>query len=98
MPNNVVPMPQHGSPPPGWTWDGQNWVCHEHHPQQIPPWGPWGPPFFGPQQPPWYPGANGGVTFSMEEPKHVIRGHFWWNGTVLAMFDGAAWVQIGPGV
>lgn len=64
-------------------------------PCNIPQWGPFPPPWFGPQQPPWYPGANAGVTFSLTAPINVIRGHFWWDGNVLHMFDGVAWVVIG---
>lgn len=64
-------------------------------PCNIPPWGPFPPPWFGPSQPPWYPGANAGVTFSLTAPINVIRGHFWWDGNTLHMFDGAAWVIIG---
>lgn len=59
------------------------------------------PPWFSPPtggQAPWYPGANGGVSFSLAEPLNPVRGHFWWNGTVLSLFDGVVWVAIGPGV
>lgn len=62
-------------------------------PTPCPPWFP--PPA---AQAPWYPGANGGVTFSAATPVNPIRGNFWWNGTILQMFDGAAWVSIGPSV
>lgn len=96
--NNVVPM--HASPsevvPEDWQWDGSKWVCSAPGHRPIPPWGPWGPPWFGPQEPPWYPGANGGVTFSRTEPKHPIRGHFWFNGTTLNLFDGAGWIEFTP--
>ena len=85
MPNNVIPMPQQSICPP------------DQGPCQIPPWGPFPPPWFGPVQPPWYPGANAGVTFSVTAPANVIRGHFWWNGTVLQMWDGVAWVLISTG-
>jgi hypothetical protein len=83
MPNNVVPMNQ-----------VMPMQC-DTTPCQLPPWGPFPPPFFGPSQPPWYPGANAGVTFSLTAPVNVIRGHFWWDGNVLHMFDGVAWVIIG---
>jgi len=43
--------------------------------------------------PPWYPGANAGVSFGTTAPLNPVRGHFWWNGAVLAMFDGAVWVS-----
>lgn len=69
----------------------------DSQPCQVPPWGPFPPPYYGPQQPPWYPGANGGITFSTTAPANVIRGHFWWDGKMLHMFDGAAFVNIGPG-
>jgi hypothetical protein len=99
MPSNVIPMPQ--SPtvvPQDWVWDGTKWVCTDVPPAcQIPPWGPWAPPWFGPQAPPWYPGANGGIAFSDVAPQFPIRGHFWWNGVVLALFDGAEWVNTNTG-
>lgn len=60
-------------------------------PTPCPPWFP--PPA---AQAPWYPGANAGVSFSATEPVNPIRGNFWWDGTTLHMFDGAAWVTIGP--
>lgn len=82
MPSNIVPMQQ-----------AVPMVCDPAC--AIPPWGPFPPPWFGPQQPPWYPGANAGVTFSLTAPINVIRGHFWWDGNTLHMFDGVAWVIIG---
>jgi hypothetical protein len=45
--------------------------------------------------PPWYPGANAGVSFGLTPPQNAVRGHFWWDGRVLWMFDGAAWVTVG---
>lgn len=57
---------------------------------------PWFPPPAG--QAPWYPGANGGVSFSATPPVNPIRGNFWWDGMVLHLFDGAVWVDIGPQV
>jgi hypothetical protein len=82
-------------PPPGWVWDGTKWVCCDQPPTcQIPPWGPWAPPWFGPQAPPWYPGAAGGITFSATAPENAIRGHMWWDGHNLFLFDGAVWLQV----
>lgn len=43
-------------------------------------------------QPPWYPGANGGVSFGTVEPANPMRGHLWWDGTFLWVFDGRNWV------
>jgi len=43
--------------------------------------------------PPWYPGANAGVSFGNTAPQNPVRGHFWWTGQVLALFDGAVWVN-----
>lgn len=60
-------------------------------PTPCPPWFP--PPA---AQAPWYPGANGGVTFSATAPINPIRGNLWWDGTMFRLFDGAAWVDIGP--
>jgi hypothetical protein len=52
--------------------------------------------FSGPvNQPPWYPGANGGVSFGAAAPPNPVRGHLWWDGTTFWLFDGAAWVPIG---
>lgn len=92
-----------GVPAPGtrsgdWVWNGSNWVCD-------PDCGPPGfcpPSFFPPvvspplSQPPWYPGANGGITFASTAPPNPVRGHLWWDGTTLRLFDGGAWVNIGP--
>ena len=108
--NQMIRAPQMGMQQGNWVWDGQRWVCCPDDgtcppidqppfcpPVGFPPHGcpPWFPPPQG--QPPWYPGANAGVTFSQTAPVNVVRGHFWWNGTVLQMWDGAAWVAIGPG-
>jgi hypothetical protein len=46
---------------------------------------------------PWYPGANAGVSFGTTAPSNPVRGHFWWNGLTLFMFDGAAWVSTAGG-
>lgn len=104
-------MPQVGDRSGDWVWNGQAWVCDPDDicppcPPVRPPCPPvqavtpafFPPPVFsGPtQQPPWYPGANGGVSFGQVAPPNPVRGHFWWNGTILQMFDGAAWVTIGP--
>jgi hypothetical protein len=87
-----VPSPQDG----GWSWDGSNWVCDPNCPPSFPPFGP--PVFSGPtQQPPWYPGANGGVSFGLAAPANPVRGHMWWDGTTFWLFDGAAWVSINSG-
>lgn len=81
------------------SWDCE--PCAPQPPGCAPP-GPAGcPPWFSPPTPgqaPWYPGANGGVSFSQGEPLNPVRGHLWWNGTVLSLFDGVVWVGIGPGV
>jgi hypothetical protein len=45
--------------------------------------------------PPWYPGANAGVSFGTTPPQNPVRGHFWWNGSTLWMWDGAGWVATG---
>lgn len=102
----VVPQSQ------DWVWDGAQWCppCDGRPmpppcppaPWPCPPSGhptpcpPWFPPPAG--QAPWYPGANGGVSFSATPPQNPIRGNLWWDGTVLHLFDGAAWVDIGPQV
>lgn len=110
MASNLRVVPQ--SMPPSaqqqdWFWNGTNWVCGcdglnpAPTPPPCPPPGwptpcpPWFPPPAG--QAPWYPGANGGVSFSATPPANPIRGNFWWDGTMLHLFDGAAWVNIGPG-
>jgi len=38
------------------------------------------------------------VSFGTTAPMNAVRGHFWWNGKVLAIFDGAAWVNTVTGV
>jgi hypothetical protein len=81
-----------------WIWDGSNWVCDPDcgngGSQPCPPFGP--PVFSGPtQQPPWYPGANGGVSFGASAPANPVRGHMWWDGKTFWLFDGAAWVAVG---
>jgi hypothetical protein len=81
-----------------WVWDGSNWVCDPDCDggQPCPPFGP--PVFSGPTaQPPWYPGANGGVSFGAAPPPNPVRGHMFWDGKTFWLFDGAAWVAIGPG-
>lgn len=112
MASNVVRMSPSAMPPQpsqqDWVWDGANWVwggCPPFPcPPTPPPCPPAGfptpcPPWFPPPaaQAPWYPGANGGVSFSATPPVNPVRGHFWWNGTTLQLFDGAVWVNIGPG-
>jgi hypothetical protein len=93
--NNLVPMPPAGTMQGSWIWDGSSWVCNpDCAPPQPPPFGP--PVFSGPtQQPPWYPGANGGVSFGATAPPNPVRGHMWWDGATFWLFDGAAWTPIG---
>lgn len=105
---SVVPFPSQSPSQQGWVWNGTNWVCDPccdgsfPTPPPCPPSGfptpcpPWFPPPAG--QAPWYPGANGGVSFSATPPANPIRGNFWWDGLMLHLFDGAAWVDIGPSV
>jgi hypothetical protein len=84
-----------------WFWDGNQWCCDPDcgvPPFPCPPPGfppPGCPPWFGHgvNSPPWYPGANAGVSFGQNPPPNPVRGHFWWDGTGLALFDGAAWVN-----
>jgi hypothetical protein len=97
--NNIIRsqggMPVVGQRDGNWIWDGSNWICDPDcsFPTPCPPFGP--PVFSGPvSQPPWYPGANGGVSFGAVPPPNPVRGHFWWDGTVFWLFDGAAWVAI----
>jgi hypothetical protein len=90
-------MPTVGQRDGNWIWNGSNWVCDPNCDDgsgALPPFGP--PVFSGPvAQPPWYPGANGGVSFGATAPPNPVRGHMWWNGTTFYLFDGAAWVPIG---
>lgn len=99
----VLPPQQLSPAQQGWMWDGVNWTCDPCNQPMPPPCPPPGwptpcPPWFPPPaaQAPWYPGANGGVSFSSSPPPNPVRGHFWWDGSVLHLFDGAAWVDIGP--
>lgn len=62
----------------------------------MPPAPPGPPPWFSPPTPPWYPGANAGVSFGTEYPNNPMRGHFLWDGAVLWLFDGVSWQRIGP--
>lgn len=105
--NALMPMPT--VIPPGttqgnWMWDGTQWICGPCSPPPcIPPFPncpppgfppPGCPPWFSlPNSPPWYPGANAGVSFGNVAPVNITRGHFWWDGTTLWMFDGGAWVD-----
>jgi hypothetical protein len=93
-------MPAPGTQDGNWVWDGSEWVCNPDCgygggvPAPCPPFGP--PVFSGPvNQPPWYPGANGGVSFGSVAPANPVRGHMWWDGTTFWLFDGAAWVAVG---
>lgn len=87
-------MPQVGERSGDWTWDGARWVCDPDFDQS-----PSGffPPVVAPplSQPPWYPGANGGVTFAVNPPANPVRGHFWWDAATLRLWDGAVWVPVG---
>jgi hypothetical protein len=109
--NNITrfnaPPPPVGTQSGQWVWNGTSWVCDSDDffppqgqppfcpPPSFPPAGcpPWFPPPQG--QPPWYPGANAGVSFGSTAPVNPVRGHFWWDGKNLNMFDGAAWVIVG---
>ena len=95
MPNQVVPFPQQQmvDPNSGWVWDGQKWICGPQQGCCPPAPGPW----FAPPTSPWYPGANGGISFGNVAPINPVRGHLWWTGTVLALWDGAAWVNTANG-
>jgi len=110
--NSLVRSPQGQLIAPGtqdgqWMWDGQNWICVGCDGSNVPPF-PCPPPGFPPagcppwfsgmNSPPWYPGANAGVSFGLTAPANAVRGHFWWNGKVLAIFDGAVWVNTATGV
>jgi hypothetical protein len=93
------PAPAPGTQDGNWVWDGSEWVCNPDCgygggvPAPCPPFGP--PVFSGPAgQPPWYPGANGGVSFGAAAPPNPVRGHLWWDGTTFWLFDGAAWVAV----
>jgi hypothetical protein len=105
MASNVITGQQWGPPAVGtrdgnWVWNGSNWICNPDCGTDGTPCPPMGPPVFsGPvAQPPWYPGANGGVSFGATAPANPVRGHMWWDGTSFWLFDGAAWVAVGgPG-
>jgi hypothetical protein len=89
-----------------FVWDGTCWVPSPCDQGDAPPF-PCPPPGFPPpgcppwwsgaNSPPWYPGANAGVSFGTTAPSNPVRGHFWWNGTALYMFDGAVWVNTAGG-
>lgn len=103
MASNITRMPRQQmmqpSPQSGWWWDGSNWVCGDCDNGGGGDLSPFPPAFSGPaQQPPWYPGANGGVSFGTNAPQNPVRGHFWWDGATLWIFDGAAWVDSSTGV
>lgn len=100
-------MPAFGERNGDWIWNGVTWVCSPCNdmgppgppcpPPGFPP--PGCPPWFsGANSPPWYPGANAGVSFGTTPPPNPVRGHFWWDGVTMWLFDGAAWSGIGgPG-
>ena len=99
--NQMVRTPPIGTRDGDWVWDGSRWVCSPDDcppvnsalPVPCPPLGP--PVFSGPAgQPPWYPGANGAVSFSQTAPPNPVRGHFWFDGITLWLFDGATWVGV----
>jgi hypothetical protein len=102
-----VPSQQWWGGMPGWGgspgWNGDNDCCPDSGapPFPCPPPGfppPGCPPWFsGQNSPPWYPGANAGVSFGTSPPPNPVRGHFWWDGTTLWIFDGAAWTAAGGG-
>jgi hypothetical protein len=98
-----VPSQQWWGGMPGWGgggWNGDD-CCPDSgappFPCPPPGWPPPGcPPWFsGQNSPPWYPGANAGVSFGTTPPPNPVRGHFWFDGNVLWMFDGAAWTAVG---
>jgi hypothetical protein len=98
--------PPVGAQQDGWVWNGWCWVCDPDCPPPFPPPPvmcppcpppvPMFPPAIAPPatQPAWYPGANGGVTFAATAPPNPTRGHFWFDGITLWLFDGAAWVGV----
>lgn len=105
MGSNVRAFPMSQPAQQDWFWDGSQWcppcgglpapVPPPCPPPSFPtPCPPWFPPPAA--QAPWYPGASGGVSFSSTPPVNPVRGNFWWDGVLLHMFDGAAWVDIGP--
>jgi hypothetical protein len=100
----LVPPP--GTRAGGWVWTGSTWTCDPCN-DQGPPGPPcpppgWPPPgcppwWSGANSPPWYPGANAGVSFGTNPPQNPVRGHFWYDGVTLWIFDGAAWDSVsGP--
>lgn len=101
--NNLVRSQNMPMTQDGWVWNGTNWVCDpDCPPSPCPPtfpFPPFGPPVFsGPtNQPPWYPGANGGVSFGQAGnfPPNPVRGNFFYDGKSLWLFDGAEWVTVG---
>ena len=90
-----------GGGPPWWGGDcdpcddggGQIPGCPPGFPPPgCPPW------WSGQNSPPWYPGANAGVSFGQTPPANPVRGHFFYDGATLWIFDGAAWDTVGgPG-
>ena len=108
QPGPNVPAP--GTMSGSWMWDGNEWVCNPCPPcppigsfPGQPPWcappgfpPPGCPPWFsGQNSPPWYPGANAGVSFGTSPPANPVRGHFWWDGKELWIWDGAVWDAVG---
>jgi hypothetical protein len=37
------------------------------------------------------------VKFGLTAPVEPIRGHLWWNGSVLALFNGTDWINTKTG-
>jgi hypothetical protein len=109
MPRGARPQQFSGPPSVGArsgtsVWDGSQWICSPCDDGSAPPFPcpppgfppPGCPPWFsGMNSPPWYPGANAGVSFGTVAPPNPVRGHFWWDGVTLWLFDGAAWEAIG---
>ena len=108
MPRQQMMAPQQQNMPSQQWWGGGGWWDPDDFPPgTVPPFpcpGPgWPPPgcppwFAGSNSPPWYPGANAGVSFGSTFPPNPVRGHFFWDGKTLWMFDGAAWVATGGAI
>ena len=46
---------------------------------------------------PPFPAMPPVVKFGSDMPMGVTQGTLWWNGTVLALFDGAVWANVHTG-
>jgi hypothetical protein len=62
-------------------------------PPQFPPLPPSCPPWFEPPVPPQYPAPR--VAFGSVAPSSPPRGTLWWNGIMLQIWDGVAWMPTG---